>query len=424
MRRVLGVMRSYAQEMLMAPPGEEDDYLFPISLGLAHELVHFEHERATGAGVGAQGGSTVGDHFRSMLGVMATMGFPIEATSKQLESAAPKGMYKPRVKAGTFPLAAKCQFEHFARDAANVALASARARTAVSFLCRSYLAAGLDQSLRLGAEGMRVTLHQDEEHPFVMAGTAYVTKDGHPIEFYAPAEGLLGGYEWYGEHLAEVLELGQVFPKWSAEPGARGSILAATALRRAVADPAAIRAAVIEVLSLPPLAYTPEDTAAMNVNGHSGHVTEPDWSRAIGERPHFAFELSDGLEHGFTDSCGGDSDCLGHWLRDAGAKESATAAQAAAEAASRGSSARMAAAQAAQAGRRGSAGAMRIYYGMSGALGNRVGERFKQLDVRQRLVRTIREILSHWEGGWLSLPRGQLDLKLLRSVRGRPAARP
>jgi hypothetical protein len=62
---------------------------------------------------------------------------------------------------------------------------------------------------------------------------------------------------------------------------------------------------------------------------------------------------------------------------------------------------------------------MRVYYGMSGSTGNRVGERFKQLDVRQRLTRTISEILKAKCPDWRLLPGGLRDLDLLKSIRGR-----
>jgi len=56
---------------------------------------------------------------------------------------------------------------------------------------------------------------------------------------------------------------------------------------------------------------------------------------------------------------------------------------------------------------------MRVYYGHGGALGNRVGQRFKLLRVRQRLVHIVRAVLG--DRDWRSLPRGQRDLELLRS---------
>jgi hypothetical protein len=266
----------------------------------------------------------------------------------------------------------------------------------------------------MGAEGMRASLVRDDDHPFVMRGIAYMTKDGAPIEFFAPAEGFLGEYTWYNEHFESVITLGQLFPKWGAPQGSKGSILHASSLRNAIATPAAIRGAILAILTLPPLLLSSESSAEININGHSGHVSPPEWARAIGERPHFTFPLSAGLEDGFTDRQGGDSDALGHWLRDADARESSSTAYADSSEANT----KPPAAPTAR-GRSGSHGRMRVYYGMSGATSNRVGERFKQLDVRQRLTRTIADILRAKCPDWTRLPGGQRDLDLLRSVRGR-----
>ena len=57
---------------------------------------------------------------------------------------------------------------------------------------------------------------------------------------------------------------------------------------------------------------------------------------------------------------------------------------------------------------------MRIYYGNGGALQNRVGQRFKLLRVRQRLVHVVRAVLRGRD--WRALPRGQRDLALLQSA--------
>ena len=63
-------------------------------------------------------------------------------------------------------------------------------------------------------------------------------------------------------------------------------------------------------------------------------------------------------------------------------------------------------------GRTATRGTMRIYE-QGGALGNRVGQRFKLLRVRRHLVHVVRAVLG--DRDWKSLPRGQEDLELLRS---------
>jgi hypothetical protein len=117
--------------------------------------------------------------------------------------------------------------------------------------------------------------------------------------------------------------------------------------------------------------------------------------------------LPPALASGFSEA---DCDALGHWLRDQGAKEQASASAAAR--AAFGPDARQAAARALAVGKPSSRGRMRVYYGGAGASANRFSERVLQLDVRQRLVHTVRHLLRGRD--WRSLPRGQLDLRILR----------
>lgn len=111
---------------------------------------------------------------------------------------------------------------------------------------------------------------------------------------------------------------------------------------------------------------------------------------------------------GFSDR---DIDALGHWLRDKLAKGEASASAAAAEAAP--ADARRAAAIASLPGAPASRGAMRNYYGESGATATRFSERWTQLRVRQRLAHTVRALLEGRD--WKQLERGHLDLSMLRS---------
>ena len=80
--------------------------------------------------------------------------------------------------------------------------------------------------------------------------------------------------------------------------------------------------------------------------------------------------------------------------------------------AARGPGARKAAAQALTDGKPGSRGTMRVYYGSTGAAANRFSERDIQLSVRQRLAHIVRHLLHGKD--WRQLPRGQLDLRILR----------
>ena len=68
----------------------------------------------------------------------------------------------------------------------------------------------------------------------------------------------------------------------------------------------------------------------MRISGHSLHASRPDWSRAIGRNPAILGHdgalvvLSGQLAHGFD--VDEDADALELWLRDAAAKQEATAA--------------------------------------------------------------------------------------------------
>ena len=418
-RLLLGRARAYAQDVMGAAPGEEDAALFPMSSALAHELVATDHARATAARAGSQGGATVGDHTRAMLVFLADpekMRWPIDASRVALAAAAPRATAVARRKAGTLPLGVHCQLELFASGGLRSLPAGSvpePAIEALEFYARSLLCAGLDQSVRIG-EGVRVRLWPDEAEPAgVMRGHAHLAKDGAPIDVFAPAEGYLGEYAWYEAHLKRTLEIGQAFPKWKRVRGRGSGILASVGLSGWLAPADEVRAALADLCSLPPLSYTAAEIDGWDLRGHSAHATPPELGRSIGVRPRYAPALPAALSDGFDDA---DCEALGHWLRDAGAKQQATASAAAM--ATRGTDARAAAARALVPGRPGARQAMRVYYGAGGASSNRFSERDVQLRVRQRLVHTVRHIIEHHPGGWRALPRGQADLSLLRSVTG------
>ena len=100
----------------------------------------------------------------------------------------------------------------------------------------------------------------------------------------------------------------------------------------------------------------------MRISGHSLHASRPDWSRAIGRNPAILGHdgalvvLSGQLAHGFD--VDEDADALELWLRDAAAKQEATAAADAAAAPA--GAARRDAAIASLPGRRSKRGAMRV----------------------------------------------------------------
>jgi len=406
LRSLLRVIRAYSIAHHGARTLQEADLrCFPMSAALAHEIISGEHTRATAAASGSQGGMSVGNHVRDAL-VFASekMLWPIEVPRVVLQSAAPAPKARVTRKAGTIPLAVKCHLEAIARDGPPASIVGPT-RDVIQFWARSLLAAGIDQSVRV-AEGIRVELSPDSSEPdTVMYGMAYIGKDGSPLEIRAPAEGFTGPYEWYPEHLEATLTLGQVFPAWVKPWGSGGSILNAGPLKPAVAERADARKAFREVLKLEPLCYTDNEIKDWNLQGHSAHASPPEWARIIGVNPRFS-SLPELLQKGFEPV---DSDALGHWLRDAGAKAEATAAQAAQDAAP--ADARRAAAIASLPGRGSVRGAMRIYYGLAGLGGTRISERVTQLSVRQRLAHTVRAIIGARR--WQDLPRGPADLTIL-----------
>ena len=409
-RLALAVIRKYgALTWPTASDEERDGMLFPMSATLAHELIHEENERALAAAKGKQNGKTVGPRFRDSLIFMSEkLLWPIDVSRAALDGAAPKPKSVGSAdKAGTLPIAVKAHLEAIACGLTPLDSLMPLARKAVVFYARTLLAANLDQSIRVG-EGVRVELIPDEEDPdHVMRGTAWAGKDGAPLNLYAPAEGILGPYTWYREHLQATLEIGQVYPKWVKPKKSKGSLLLAGELKSAVADKADIREAFKQILTLQPLQYTNEDTAAMSIRGHSMHATFPDWARTIGPQPNFESSLPEPLKRGFG---GEDVQALGHWLRDEGAKAEATAEQAARDA--EGWDARRAAAIASLRGRPATRGRMANYYGMAGTAANRFSERAVQLRLRQRLAHTVKFLIDQ-AGGWMTLARGQADIATL-----------
>ena len=416
-RLMLRDVREYGAKNFHLAGDALDAACFPMSSSLAHELIASAHERATLKGAGSRKGATVGDRLRTTLIFAAEkLLWPIEVPRVALQAAAPKATSIPgkRAKAGVLPIAAKCQLEAIAADPhTHLSHLTWEARAVVTYYARSFLAAGIDHSVRV-AEGVRVEIWPDEEEPdTVMRGHAYMAKDGPPTDIYAPAEGFLGRYEWWPEYLRTCLQIGQPFPAWGETKCTRGIITRATGFTGGVALKSKVRQAFKTLLTLPPMEYTIAELKTMNIQGHSGHASPPEWARCIGKNPKFALSLvqplPEPLKEGFDE---GDLDALGHWLRSAKAKEDAAAAAAAAAALP--SQARREAAIASLQTKKSTKVKMQNYYGTAGSAHNRFSERWTQLRVRQRLAHTVRALLEGRD--WQKLERGQADLQILRSV--------
>ena len=61
-----------------------------------------------------------------------------------------------------------------------------------------------------------------------------------------------------------------------------------------------VRKAFKAMFRLPPLSYTSEELAAINIQGHTGHATPPEWARCIGS----GYQSDSLYRHGRLDSCG------------------------------------------------------------------------------------------------------------------------
>ena len=118
---------------------------------------------------------------------------PICVDRAILFGAAPKATASgPTNKAGSLPIAIKCHLESLASEGPPGVSPDSQAFLCTRFYARTFLAANLDQAVRIG-EGIRVELFPDESDPdSVIRGTAWMGKDGAPIALYAPAEGILG----------------------------------------------------------------------------------------------------------------------------------------------------------------------------------------------------------------------------------------
>ena len=433
-RGMLRDIRMYAVAVLGVPREKADEASFPMSGAMSHEIIAKAQKEAVERGKGTKGGSTVGHHMRETIIFAAEkLLWPIEAPRVMLESAAPKAHVAARTRAGTLPIAAKCQLEIIARGTEGMVTLTdptdptdtvtmnildlneipEPAREAVVLHARSLLAGGIDHSIRIG-EGVRIDLWPDEHEPLeVMRGHAYMGKDGAPVDIYAPASGFMGEYAWYPEHLVQCHETGITFPAWEKPHGSKGAITRNGGVKQAVARKEDIRRAFKDLLKMRPLSYTDAEIEEMNLQGHSGHASIPDWARALGENivvpcdPPLAPELA----KGFSEP---ELDLLGHWLRTAETKDESRAAEAAASSAP--GMARRAAAIVLVKAKARSAHKMRNYYGTGGALANRFSERIRQLAARQRLTKVIQATLRrHARSGrsWHQMPRGQLDILYL-----------
>ena len=377
---------------------------WPVRTPLTWLAVNSEHERATAAGKGSRGGGTVGAHARDMMVFMHNIRLPVEVDKVLLRSAAPPAAPaggNTDGSAGPLLIEHKCQFEAVARGAQ---------RTPQRWWARSLLLGGVDVALRC-ADGVRLKIALEEDPTFgiITVVDAVVptsrSKDGLPIQAFAPAEGLLGPYAWAREHVADMHALGQAFPAWEGPWGAQKDFSKATGVTRFVVGKPKIVVAIRGLLKMEPLCATDDELRALAISGHSMHDTAPDWSATIGEWPSFPFELEEADKAGFSSPQVG---LIGNWLRLKGRLHDVRPEGDAARAAATGEG-RPAGAP----NRRGE------QHGRYTRGENREGARTQQLRLRGRLTRIVRAVIEHAVGDvskWTGLPRGGASKRLLGTV--------
>ena len=388
----------------------------PVSSILAHQLINDEHKRALERGKGAQGGATAGEALRAaFVWLRQHLNLEIHLDEAVVAAAAP-GQGKRtswRAAAGTLTLAAHCQLEYIAASTDPSILLPLRT------IARSLLAFGWDHCVRVQDMARAKPLLDSLQPDTVMHGWTSYSKDGKPLLFYAPAVGVLGPYTWYPEHRKQVLSLDRTFPMWETVWGSKKLLLKSKAFHPvAQATKDQIRAALKEILTLPPLSLTETELADLKITGHSCHGSFSDWARAIGPNPtpYFLHAVEEAFA-GFTDP---DANALGHWLRDANAPPPPEANQprpgrgrgGGGTNSGRGVGAGRRPAQAPGAP---ATGNEMVYVYTTGE--ERVGERETQLRIRSRLMAWAGRSLAFWcethQTTWHELPRGRVDLQIL-----------
>ena len=184
----------------------------PASKGLVAHVVRSELARAMAASSGSQGGRTVGTTFRDGFLFLEEVGLPIDAKGLLVEAASQQTgprVARPRSHAGSFPIGVYCQVEHVASGPPS----------AMRTIARSIVMTAANHCVRLN-DSLNAKLFADAFDPSgVMRGTtAVASKDGLPLEMYAPACGWLGPIRWVAEHLLDLEGREHAMPDYYSKP--------------------------------------------------------------------------------------------------------------------------------------------------------------------------------------------------------------
>jgi hypothetical protein len=336
----------------------------PARAAFVAAVIERERMRAALQAKGSRGGVTCAERARKgLLFLQQVCCLPVAAEGQLARAAAEPDAQpaaQPRRHAASLPLCIQMQLEHVAADATW---------SVARVVARCFLAAAFAHNTRVN-DALNAKLFADESGQVIRGQTTVRSKDGLPLNLYAPAEGYLGEWTWWRAHAAEMVSRPHAMPDFDAT-AAKGPY-AARALLDGVMPPAKALPALRALCAAAPLRMTATEFAALAITGHSIHGTGADMARYVG---------ADG---GFAE---GDARALGHWLRDRNAPAAAPVA--------RGGGARPAGAANAREDmeRRYTQGA------------GRRGEEAEQLRVRCRLVQVVRDGLARFGRPWWELPR-------------------
>ena len=378
------MLRVWRLHKAAAQRAQLPDDALPATAAFCADVVEREQARATAEAAGSQGGATVGMTIRRGYRKLRSVAcLPVDADDALVEAAAaPEGALPsaPTRHAGVYPVALQCQFEH---------CAGATEDSVLRFVARSFLVGTLAHHVR-AVDALNAHLWPDERQPGrVIRGSTRVRgkRGALPIQLYAVAEGFLGEWAWFEEHLAAVRQRGHVLPDFESAPRLKGRPSASPGLLPGVMRERDVLPAMRDIASQAPLCMAAAEFDALQLTGHSPHTTGCDMVRFAGERAGFSMPA--------------DARAIGHWLRDRNAQQPDPRRV------------RGAPTRGQPDGAPCSRGDMALRYSQGGV---RRGEREEQLDVRGRLVALVRRGLVLWGKGWQTLPRGTEDWEILRAV--------
>ncbi|KAL3896409.1 MAG: hypothetical protein SGPRY_013280, partial [Prymnesium sp.] len=233
----------------------------PAGAALVASIIRDESRRALARKKGSQGGATVGGSIADGFRFLAeSCNLPISG----MESAVVKAVAAPTAlvfascrHAGSLPLVIQLQLEH---------LASSPARSVCRSIARSFLISSFIHLIRMNdALNARIWLEGD----VIIGITSVRSKDGVPMELFAPSEGWLGPLSWVKDHLENMPSPLHVWPDFICPRGKSLSPISATGFSRGVMPKAKALPVLRELCTLAPLCMSPEEFSECAITLHS-----------------------------------------------------------------------------------------------------------------------------------------------------------